>query len=1441
MGAEAKGKGGPDDSGGFHDTPEQMLTPENIETKYSGLMPSPEAHRSQFNNESQAERLIKKAQAEHPDKNVRFMSAREYAEQTGIGRDDLNSMTNGEPSKYGVVAIEKQADPTKLSSEQLRAMKLDTKKYANSPGRIDIGGEAFDAKRITKAMLKGTDQGPSYPVRAARAFMEGIAALQTEKGVELKIPDSMVIARIGDEDLTFGKAKKLDVRTGTDKLDDADTNALVESRKAYKAAGPEDRQEIAKSAKKIVDAKAERIAKEQTAEHASEEPGTSPSKDAQIHEAASQLAPKDLEATTNLDGSNKNLPVTRTNAEALKGVVDEMAASHVAAQRVIADKAKQLLDAKLSKEDAMRLQTIVALKKPSERAAVINKLAEKYGVQADAKKVAEAVAAREAKQRITPVEPEAPKAPEPPPPVKNPQDLFIRARDLVDRSLDESRRFIELQDNTDQAAVQSHADEAVALGDAYMEMRDRMTDKQQRAVESMLQQFGRAFTNTFNRHYADPVGAEQVRTPIKIKASGEPPSPKVRAAKQAAFLEKARSGDPELIKTLASSDDAKGLQRAAEALSKEDIRDSRIAKTVDAINKRLGELVQNPDTAYGLQTKKYSLEHTDKSASASTATQTDIAKHIETVLGPKVQVRFAKMLNAGDFVRTATHDVIRLSVHALDPTSVAYHESLHGFFAQLRDMGNHETTRTLVKAAESPAVMNQLRKLLANEPEALRQLTNPEERAAYMYQFWAAKKLSLGDGVQGLFKRIASGIRSALGIWSNDERALHILRYFNEGEFAKGSHDVNAVTRALNEPGKNKAFEALKKMAEPVTKIGDSVFGAGQARLRDTGVPALSQLADLVKRTTTGEGQDQGFLPAAREHRTATMNGLGEALHGYTKDQIHEGLEALQTKQPAASTEGKTVARIVRKVLDDQFKYMTEAGVNVKDLGVGKDYFPRVYDPDYISRHQTEFQTLLEKHGVANPVGVMHAIVGAEGNEFRVTSRPGMQNLKERVLKNIPDDEIARFVQKDLFQTMNSYITQAGRRAEWARRFGDDGSRLKALYGQAVKEGATADQITAAEKYMQGVDGTLGDDLNPTARRLMGNMIVYQNVRLLPLAIFSSAVDPLGIIVRGGTVGDAWKTFKRGIAEIPKGLKGSDAKDASTRLAETMGVIDNASLVHSLGAMYSQGMVSDTGRKINDTFFRLNLMEQFNTSMRVGATEAALNFLQRHVTAPNEHSARYLSELGLKASDVTMRDGRVALTEADGLTAEHALQMRAAVNKWVDGAILRPDAADKPVWMNDPHFALVSHLKQFVYSFHHTMLARVAHEMRNGNYTPAYALLSYVPVMIAADALKGALQGGGSQPQWKQDWGPEDYLWSGIQRGGLLGVGQFGADVINDVHRGGIGIGALAGPSLEQLGDAVEAIGGHKQFSNFALHAMPANALYAESVGHGQADPNFAE
>jgi hypothetical protein len=802
------------------------------------------------------------------------------------------------------------------------------------------------------------------------------------------------------------------------------------------------------------------------------------------------------------------------------------------------------------------------------------------------------------------------------------------------------------------------------------------------------------------------------------------------------------------------------------------------------------------------------------------ATQQDmqaIRAYVDKVLGPQVAAAMSNIAHAGDY--DTTRHAMRVSVHALNPTTVAYHEALHGFFAYLIAQGNTDVARALERAAMSSPIQAQLRKLLANEQDALDQLSDPEEAAAYMYQFWAAGQLKIGDRTRNVFERIRDAIAKVFGIWSTDQRAEAILDYFHSGEFkTQGLGQPNAVTRALMEPGRNAVLEWVKDKTSTLNDALDALTIAGSQRLRDTGVPALRELANLMKASGRFATDDEGYIPAARAERNRVLNEFGAQLRGYTDAQLDDALAAMQSGNgPGAATtpEGRLAARVIEKTLADMLAYMKAAGVDTGKIQPRANYFPRLYDAGYISRHQNEFQAVLETKGGLSPreaKAITLHLMASDGAEFTVeVDRPGMQFLKPRVLAMIDDADLAPFTRKNLFEIMGSYITQATRRAEWAQRFKDDGSGLTDLLDKAKAEGATPAQMDTAHKFVRAVDGTLGDTLSPGARRIMGNIVVYQNWRLLPLAIFSSIVDPMGIMVRGGTVSDAWDTFKRGIREIPKAFKKAYTYDADTQLAESLGVIEDAMLSDTTGQLYTQGMVGDGVRRINDTLFKYNLMEGFNRSMRVGATQAAIKFLQRHRDGTaSPHSARWLAELGLKP-------GFTWDINDDGV--------RAAINMWVDGAVLRPDSVDKPIWMNDPHFMLIAHLKQFVYSFQETILKRTFHEYMHGNYAPAMALTAYVPIMIASDAIKALLQGGGELPEWKRNWGPSEYLASGIERAGLLGKTQF---TPTDP-------GMLVGPTGQQLFGAMQAIEGKASAGRAAVKALPASVVYAGWLDDGDA------
>ena len=473
---------------------------------------------------------------------------------------------------------------------------------------------------------------------------------------------------------------------------------------------------------------------------------------------------------------------------------------------------------------------------------------------------------------------------------------------------------------------------------------------------------------------------------------------------------------------------------------------------------------------------------------------------------------------------------------------------------------------------------------------------------------------------------------------------------------------------------------------------------------------------------------------------------------------------------------------------------------------------------------------------------------------------PFAKSVNEQSLWWIDEKLFAEFMEKDITKIISTYVGQITKRAEYSRRFGADGEVLqkamdKALiweiddimeskYGVKNAYTAAADKALAinekaripgeplptkttvteqlgklagegvegkdivndavqslepARRAIMAMEGTLGHDISVMARKASAYTIVYQNVRLLGYALFANLIDPLGMMVRGAEFKDAYGAFKRGMRDVTRewgdltGIrkaKDSDRDDA-VRVAEMIGTVDSSGFMSQMGTIYSSQYLPEWAKNVNDTFFRWNGLEAFNKSMRVGATQAAISFIKRHYESPNEHSERYFEELGLTRADVQLGPN-------GELNVENR-QVQQAVMRWVDGAILRPNAAIRPTMSSDPHYAVFYHLKQFMYAMHAVILKRVQIEIKNGNSDPLILLMAgYVPMMLAADSAKGLIQEatGNGQPYWQHD-SIGGVVAHGVERAGLLGVGQLLTDTVN---YGPLG---LLGPAVEQAADLV--------------------------------------
>lgn len=779
----------------------------------------------------------------------------------------------------------------------------------------------------------------------------------------------------------------------------------------------------------------------------------------------------------------------------------------------------------------------------------------------------------------------------------------------------------------------------------------------------------------------------------------------------------------------------------------------------------------------------------------------EVRAYVERVLGKdKARVAFKNLAEAGNFrIDESGVEQLRIANLALDPLGAARHEAAHALFARLMK-SDKATAQQLMAAAGSAPVVSRLRALLKGHPEALKQLEAPEERVAYMYQFWAGGALDVGPKTKGIFAQVKRFFKAVAGIWSesftderNVDRAYQVFNLFDRGDLS----DRNTVAEVLRAKAPGAAFPRAAEALAPVWDGVKKMLYTSDGLVRSMNIPAFNEVADKffapLDRAAVGPGYNQAKHPA----RNKFMTQLTDALRGLDEAGQRRLLEDLQ----AGAASGPHADK-VRRLLGDVFAYMQGKGVKAvvwngkeyeeHDLRAVADYFPRSYDREYVLENRKAFEDMLRRNGLS--AGEAHdatenilrsgpATPGESDDQVGLTYFA--PNTQARKL-NVPAAELAPFLRKDLFGTLSTYINYAARRAEYTERFGNQGEKIQQAITRAVKEqGATVEQVNTFSKAVQAWEGSLGHDIKPGLKGIFGAVTTYQNVRLLPLALFSSLVDPMGLMVRGGTVADAFSGFARGVQGMFK-----ESRDDTYDMALAVGTIADSVEDHMLAEAYGSNYMPDALRYVNDKFFQWNGMESWNRQMRVAATGAGASFLIRHAKHPTEHSERYLAELGLTAADVVVKDGRLDTSSQ---------KVRDALNQWVDGAVLRPNASIRPVWMSDPHWMLVSHLKQYTYSFQKTIIARVAHEARHGNYTPALALASYVPMIIAADVIRAVMTPGGGDDDNLKKLTLAGVVGRGIQRAGLVGPGQYALDAYGDLGHDRIPMSSFGGPTFQQL------------------------------------------
>lgn len=848
-----------------------------------------------------------------------------------------------------------------------------------------------------------------------------------------------------------------------------------------------------------------------------------------------------------------------------------------------------------------------------------------------------------------------------------------------------------------------------------------------------------------------------------------------------------------------------------------------------------------------------SVETTDTDLTAEE--QEKIKDLIKKQRGPDVAISFMKALQvgpeeynefgqpehrikaAGRFFKEydSGKRIIDLAVDVSFATaeSAAYHESMHDFLASLRGKGSTPEMRaaaaTIENMHKNVEVMMQLKELLKDHPDAWKAAQDdPNEAAAYIYQFWVKGHITVGPAPRNLFEKLVKFFRDALNIVGADDKARMLMDALAKGNFSKPSVAADVLNSLKVETFRDKTM----RIAGPLMKVTSVVASSTTDRLREMDIPAFTEIADLFHKEADQERGRLGYLQKNGQMGAQWRARLNKVLSGHSKDDLKKALEIMQGRQDS----DMPLVKEIRSLLDDMYDYMSKAGVKeaerklervwdenqkqevekevthwVPIKKVAYNYFPRFWDQAAIQRDQAKFVNLLMKHGgisEAEAVGIVRAITSSPQDEIvdETTYTPYMMSANNRRLHFINkanSGEFAEFQKQDLVEIMTNYVSHTVRRAESTRAFGHAYERVDSLIEQARFEGATEEDVKVAQRAVAAMTGSLRHNMDRGIRQFMTNMIAYENVVLLPFALLNNLTDVVHVALRSGDLSEGWRAFGTGIAEMKNAIMRQPPSEQK-RFAEALGTIDETVALGAYGEAYEGMYMTGFARKLNDAFFKYNGMQTWNHAMRTAATQAAVRFVLRHATGEKtEHSDRYLYELGLDREFVSKlidKDGNLAVFREDvakalgvdrnsGEAAVAETKIQEALYRFADDAALRPNAAHRPIWGSDPYYMLLFHLKQFTYTFQAVTAKFMNKELAYGSAMPVAVLMAYAPFALAIQTVRSLMLGR----QIDTSFG--GVMMSLAKSGTMLGTGTFGLDALKDTAMGRVPGISLIGPA----------------------------------------------
>lgn len=664
---------------------------------------------------------------------------------------------------------------------------------------------------------------------------------------------------------------------------------------------------------------------------------------------------------------------------------------------------------------------------------------------------------------------------------------------------------------------------------------------------------------------------------------------------------------------------------------------------------------------------------------------------------------------------------------------------------------------------------------------------------------------------------------------------------FEKKVLVRAISDEVALTAGAKELGdalKRKTVGTVKeaiRLAKPLRHV----FFTANKNLRSIN----SRIADMfyIEAGQSARGSRMGFIQESDIQNREFEVAFEKAVGPLDSPEVIAAMEVAASESATADLNNELAKRI-RGFLEDmhrnyvepmQANYSAENKINFQ-----QNYFPTVLNLAEVAGRPEEFKALLISQATqasrnqntleqrvnkaVNRIVKYQEVVTNGDLIVSEALDPNEGREQERSLTaGITRDVLAAngflVPPSDAFRT---YKKQLVKRVEWNRstKTVTGNSRLDPMLKELPpKEASYAKDI---------INSYLGYGYEPMSgerRKWQSRLLAASYTLLLPLATIGSLPELAGPIIFSKEMNG----FEMAFRQIKEG--GMSQLEAR-QLAEDIGIVQDGAVSNSWISVTEREFMDESSRAWTDGFFKYTGLEWFTNFTRSFATGMAVQFLLRHASneAGNDRSARYLKDLGVTPEQVFAWDkGGRDLTTPEGRAVKFAIQ------KFVESSILRPNAAERPIWASDPRWALVWQLKSYFYAFYTKIIGGIRREavtrLGEGEGGARIAAATGILALSAVALLPLAMAGmelreyaktgaaavftlGQSDKDYfrtdSMDWGT--YLSEAIDKTGVYGP----LAIVSMAHRSSewngtdAGLAALLGPTFEMI----EALIGRGEF-----------------------------